>query len=337
MIIYPTLNTKAIIGVTAPSSGVPSELHQMFNQAVARMEERNYSVVCKNTVWAQYKAKSAPAQVRADELNDLLQDEKISIIFPPWGGELLIEILEYIEFEKMKPKWILGYSDTSALLLAITLKTGIATAHGTNLVDIRGVTSDSTTAMWESVLKTNAGESVIQSSSMHYQKHWQHDNPTSHVFHLTEPTKWKTIDNQNTIINGRLLGGCIDIIRHLVGTPYGEVDRFYEYMKPNETIIWYFENCDLSSTDLRRSLVQLRLAGWFERCSGIMFGRSAANQPVNFYEEQDVYIDLASELNVPIIYDIDCGHVPPQMTLINGCFAKVEVENGKGTITQYFI
>src|SRR6185437_9815201 len=100
------------------------------------------------------KAKSAPAEKRADEFNEMMRDDNINIIIPPWGGELLIEILQKIDFENIKNKWVLGYSDTSVLLLAITLKTGIATAHGTNLVDLRGEYSDKTTAMWKSVLST---------------------------------------------------------------------------------------------------------------------------------------------------------------------------------------
>jgi muramoyltetrapeptide carboxypeptidase len=49
----------------------------------------------------------------------------------------------------------------------------------------------------------------------------------------------------------------------------------------------------MNTADLRRSLVQMRLAGWFENCSGLLFGRSEANSPVENYTAQDVYQDLA--------------------------------------------
>ncbi len=88
----------------------------------------------------------------------------------------------------MKNKWVLGYSDISGLLLAITLKTGIATAHGTNLIDLRGKYSDETTAKWQSVLSTKPGEAVLQESSPLFQKEWHHDRPTDYIFHLTEKT-----------------------------------------------------------------------------------------------------------------------------------------------------
>ncbi|WP_026678627.1 S66 family peptidase [Fictibacillus gelatini] len=336
MIHYPHLKKEATIGVTAPSSGVEPELHDMFKLACQRMELKGFKVVCGDTVWTQNKAKSAPAKKRADEWNEMMQNSDIDIIIPPWGGELLIEMLEYVDFDNLKGKWVLGYSDTSALLLAITLKTGIATAHGTNLVDLRGEYSDDTTAMWQSVLSTKAGESVLQLSSASYQKKWRHDNPSPCVFHLTEPTYWKTTSSDDVTIEGRLLGGCIDVIRHLIGTPYGDVQSFRKNFINNESVIWYLENCELSTTDLRRSLMQMKLAGWFENCSGIMFGRSPANHPVGGYTAMDVYEELSEELQLPVVYDIDCGHVPPQLTFINGAYAEVEVAKGKGTVLQHF-
>ncbi|MFP7298376.1 S66 peptidase family protein [Neobacillus niacini] len=336
MITYPFLKKRATIGVTAPSSGVKEDLHELVKLSGIRLEERGYKVICKDTVWTQNKAKSAPATKRAQELNEMMKDENIDLILPPWGGELLIEILDELEFDSMKNKWVLGYSDTSLLLLAITLKTGIATAHGTNLIDLRGEYFDKTTAMWESVLSTKTRASITQYSSEKYQQKWQHDNPSPCVFHLTEETKWKTLSGDKVRAEGRLLGGCIDIIRHVIGTPYGDLQKFREVHIRDEPVIWYLENCELSTADLRRSLVQMKLAGWFENCSCIMFGRSPANGPVENYTIEDVYLDLSNELQIPIVYDIDCGHVPPQITFVNGAYGVVEVDEGKGTVVQYF-
>lgn len=336
MITYPFLKKGATVGVTAPSSGVEADLHNMFKQAVSRSENRGYPVVCGETVWTQDKAKSAPAEVRAREFNRMMQNDKIGIIIPPWGGVLLIEIIDKLDFEQFQKKWILGYSDTSVLLLATTLKTGMATAHGTNLVDLRGDYSDETTAMWEKVLSTDKGSSITQHSSEKFQKKSDHENPTPVVFHLTEQSEWKSLSGEDVSLKGRLLGGCIDVIRHLIGTPYGNIHDFQKETINNEPILWYFENCEMDTTDVRRTLVQMKLAGWFENCSGIIFGRSSANDPIENYEIRDVYKDLGHELNLPIVYDIDCGHVPPQMTFINGAYAEVEVQNGKGKIEQWF-
>ncbi|GAB3071268.1 S66 peptidase family protein [Salinicoccus sesuvii] len=336
MIRYPILKEHASIGVTAPSSGVPKELHKLLVGAKDRMGERGYKSVIGDTAWTQDKAVSAPAQKRAEELNAMIRDESVDLIIPPWGGELLIEILEYIDFEQMPAKWILGYSDVSMLLLAVTLNTGIATAHGTNLIDLRGERTDVTTAMWEAVLSTGEKETVTQYSSDMYQKVWDFENPTPHIFNLSEKTEWKTVPNGNTEVAGRLLGGCIDVIHHLIGTPYGDVAKFRESYIPDEPVIWYFENCEMSTTDLRRCLVQIKLAGWFDNVSAILFGRSPANMPVENHKVEDVYAALSEEHKVPIIYDIDCGHLPPQVILINGAYANIEVKKGKGKIVQTF-
>lgn len=335
--MYPFLEKGTTIGVTAPSSGVKPDLHVLIKQSCERMQLRGFDIRCGDTIWTQDKAKSASIKKRADEFNEMMADENIGLVFPPWGGELLIEILTEINFINIRNKWVLGYSDTSVLLLAITLKTGLATAYGTNLIDLRGEYSDETTAMWEKVLSTKQGESVLQHSSSKHQEKWQHDHPTPCVFHLSEPTIWKSISNKKVEMEGRLIGGCIDVIRHLIGTPFGDVRSFRTKYINDDPILWYFENCEMTTTDLRRSLVQMKLAGWFENCAGIMFGRSAANTPVDNYTVEDVYQDLSKELQIPIVYDIDCGHVPPQMTFINGSYAEVIVEEGKGTVREYFI
>ncbi|REE86417.1 muramoyltetrapeptide carboxypeptidase LdcA involved in peptidoglycan recycling [Paenibacillus taihuensis] len=338
---YPVLKEGAMIGVTAPSSGAEERIHPWLEEARERLAISGFGVQFGETVWTQNKAKSAPAAKRAEEFNAMVQAADVDLIIPPWGGELLIEMVDQVDYDRLPCKWVMGYSDLSVLLLAITLKTGIATAHGTNFVDLRGEVTDETTAMWQAVLSTETGGAIVQHSSSSYLKEWPKEAGKA-VFNLTEPTMWSAIlpdglEPRGSIrLQGRLLGGCIDVIRHLIGTPYGDVAAFREVHIPGEKLLWYLENCELVTTDVRRSLVQMKLAGWFERCSGIMFGRSPANRPVENYMIEDVYADLADELGLPIIYDIDCGHVPPQLTLINGAFAEVEVEAGRGTVKQYF-
>lgn len=90
MITYPILQPGATIGVTAPSSGIQSNFHHLMKQSFSRVERMGYNIKCGDTVWTQYKAKSAPARVRAEELNEMMQADNIDVIIPPWGGELLL-------------------------------------------------------------------------------------------------------------------------------------------------------------------------------------------------------------------------------------------------------
>lgn len=333
MIRYPQL-TGHHFGVTAPSSGVPTELHGLLHEAETTFSRHGFTIQFESSVWTQDKAKSAPAKVRADELTRLFHDDAIDLIIPPWGGVLLIELLDTIDWDALPPKWMLGYSDVSLFLFVYTLKTGIASAHGTNLVDLRGEEWDATSSRWLDVVSAKEGETVIQLASEQFQKEWQHENPSPHVYHLTEPTEWKSIGG--TEATGRLLGGCIDVLLHTIGTPYGDVATFQQKHLDGEPILWYFENAELDVPALKRTLLQMKWAGWFDHTSGILFGRSAAQQPVQGYTAEDVYAELQDLLDVPVIYDIDCGHVPPQMTLINGAHASIQVEDGKGTLIQTF-
>ena len=126
------------------------------------------------------------------------------------------------------------------------------------------------------------------------------------------------------------------MIRHLIGTPYGDVAAFRERHIPDEPVVWYLENCEMNVADLKRSLTQMKYAGWFNHISGIVFGRSPANQEIGGYEVEKMYEDLSDELGVPIAYDIDLGHVPPQITFVNGAYATIDVADGKGKIQMEF-
>lgn len=121
-------------------------------------------------------------------------------------------------------------------------------------------------------------------------------------------------------MKGRLLGGCIDTMRHLIGTPYGDVQEFQQTYIQNEPIVWYLENCELSATDFHRTLMQMQQSGWFDHVTGIIFGRTSAGQEVGGFTTLDALERLAettkscssqkTEMNsfcfdLPTIYNMD--------------------------------
>ncbi len=73
-------------------------------------------------------------------------------------------------------------------------------------MDLQGEELDQVTAMWEQILSTREKKDVTQFSSDMYQKEWQYDHPSIHVFHLTEPTAWRTVDHLETTILGKTDG-----------------------------------------------------------------------------------------------------------------------------------
>ena len=82
---------------------------------------------------------SAPKEERAAELTPMLLDPAIRAIVPPWGGAGtaldLLDQLDYAAIAEADPTWVVGYSDSASWMVPLTLRAGLATLHGDNLVD----------------------------------------------------------------------------------------------------------------------------------------------------------------------------------------------------------
>lgn len=126
-----------VIGVTSPSSGVPEPLVGRLDFAVRQLRERGFVVDVGSCMDGSTHI-SAPARQRAEELMRMLLDPNIKAVVPPWGGETAIDLLPHLDFDALavaEPIWFVGYSDISTLLAPLTLRTGMATLHGSNLMD----------------------------------------------------------------------------------------------------------------------------------------------------------------------------------------------------------
>lgn len=137
---YPEpLRVGDTIGITAPSEGVSEKLHCRLDMCIAHLKDLGFAVVEGACLRQNNKHVSASRAERVRDLLDLWEADEVKAILPPWGGEIAIHLLPCIDFDRLatsRPKWILGYSDTSTLLFALTMMTGIATAHGTTLMDM---------------------------------------------------------------------------------------------------------------------------------------------------------------------------------------------------------
>ncbi len=139
--IYPKLLQKGdTIGICAPSSGVPEEkLSQRLDNAARNIKALGYNIIETPSVRCEAKCVSADSATRAAEFMSLYENPEVAAIIPPWGGEFLMDMLPYLDFERLSSssaKWVCGYSDTTTLLFALTLKSDVATVHGSNLLNM---------------------------------------------------------------------------------------------------------------------------------------------------------------------------------------------------------
>jgi muramoyltetrapeptide carboxypeptidase LdcA involved in peptidoglycan recycling len=300
-----------------------------------------YRIVEGKCLRNEYKNASAPREQRAQELMQFLTDPNVSAILPPWGGELASELLELLDFETLRsvqPKWLLGFSDLSTLQLPLTLVSGWASAHGSNMMDLAPTQTDPLTRSALTVLASDFINPVRQESSTYYQKKWidfaiRADAPLN----LTEPTQWKRLDGatEPVSVSGCLIGGCLDTIAWLAGSKYGDVPTFVQESGTRGAIL-YLENVEMAPTGLVRALLSLRRHRWFDGLSGLLVGRSAGPVPdsPNSLSYTEALTAALGDLPYPVLYDVDIGHQPPQFTLINGAVAHVQFNAGRGSIDQ---
>lgn len=314
------------IGITAPSQGVGDDIAS-FEKSLATLEKRGYKIT--ETASVRNKGRvSTTGEKRSEELESLIKKREIKMIIFATGGDFLVEMLPFVNWDIIKEnqKWLMGYSDPTALLYITTTKLDIATLYGCNAINFNQTKLHK---CLQDNLEILSGNIVEQKSFDRYQKNWLEKIET---YHLTTPVYWETPNNKEVNIQGRLIGGCLDCLKDLIGTPYDNTKDFIERYK-KDGIIWYFDVCELSVEVFYRTLFQMQQANWFQYIKGIIVGRVAV--PSCFYEDFS-YQDALKELfpDIPLIMNADIGHVPPKMTLINGCIATIKCKDGKGSIEQ---
>ena len=340
---FPTpLVAPARIAVTAPSSGVRQPCHPRLDLVISNLRAQGFAVEQGSCLREDFKQVSADPTERAAELMRFLADDSVAAVFPPWGGERGIDVLDLLDFDRIasvSPKWVMGFSDVSTLLLPLTLRTDSASAHGPNLMDLAPSQRDPLTTSVMAHLATPAGGSFTQVSSRLWQARWRDfaKEPDA-AFDLTEPTRIECLragPDVEVTFAGRLIGGCLDTIRHLAGTSFGDVPRFIREHR-DEGVILYFENCEMRPCDYARTLQGLRLAGWFSGIAGVIVGRTGAPDAKipDAVTQRDALVSVLGDLSVPVLIDADIGHLPPQWLMLNGALATVRFANGEVTLRQ---
>ena len=327
---YPELlKSGDTIGVCAPSSGVPERLLPRFEKAVTNVEALGYKVIQSDHIMDGMKCVSADSETRAAEFMSLYENPNVAAIIPPWGGEFLMDMLQYLDYEKLAAlpaKWLCGYSDTSTLTFVVTVKCGIASVHGSNFMNM-GYNRIHETDLFAFEAMSNL--KPIQ-YSLPYWGGFSGGDIKGDIYSLTNKSTWKALDNaERHEFSGRMIGGCMDTLCKLLGTKYAPVDEFLDKYS-GDGFIWTLESCEMNAADIYRTLWQMRECGWFDHCNGVIYGRADGYSDTHDF----TLTDALGYLSVPVLYDADIGHIPPQIQIVNGSYGHVVYENGHAVITQ---
>ncbi len=341
MIKYPhKLKKGDTIGITAVSDGANL---LKIDRAISNLKELGFGVIETPNTRNSFMCVSSDGKTRAKEFITLWKDPNVKHILSARGGEFLMEMLPYLDeyADVLKNtdsiKWVQGYSDPSLLLFYLTTKYHIATIHAENLSEFAMKLEHYHSCLKNTIsfLKSEDIEFVQTSFDKFQLQEFEEGNLNG--YQLTENVKYELLGSKDThiAVEGRLIGGCVDVLALLMGTPFDTCSSFCSQF--SEGMIWYLDNCELNAAELYRRLWKMRELGWFSNANAFLIGRTFSGQAVQDFTYLEALKKALYDLNVPIIYNADIGHVPPQLTLINGAFVKVEFLQGKIKLIQKLI
>ncbi|MBE5948508.1 MAG: LD-carboxypeptidase [Lachnospiraceae bacterium] len=323
--IYPKfLKENDTIGITAVSAGIEGEKLKQLDLSEDNIRAQGHKIVETNNVRAGGVV-SSTGKERAKQLKELFEDDTVQMVLCAAGGDFLIDMLPYVNYETIKanPKWIQGYSDPTSLLYSVTTLLDIATIYGFNgggygMRELHRSHEDSFAIL--------RGDIVEQGS---FEFHEGEKDGKLDGYVLTEPVYWKNLNGEEVSVKGRLLGGCLECLADIIGTPYDGTKKFLEKYK-SDGVLWYFDIFGLRSEQVYNTLWHMKQAGWFEGAAGFMFGRVMF--PGTFLDMTYEEAIVRALGDAPIVFNMDIGHVAPRMTVINGAMGELSSRGGKGTL-----
>jgi muramoyltetrapeptide carboxypeptidase len=319
------------IGVTSPSSGVIGPEQARIDFCVQWLRGRGYEVVVGDCMDGTGHV-SAPREQRAAELTAMLTDPTIRAVVPPWGGETAVDLVDLLDYEAIAaadPTWVVGYSDSTTWMIPLTLRAGLATLHGDNLADTPYAAPDGL-VHWLDLAGAPGPVTQRDSGVIATWVRFEED-PTATEWRHEGTGSWEVLGGGSVDVAGRLMGGCIETMSAIAGTPYGDVTGFGREHGP---LLVYLEAGGDPAFSVCRQLHGLRHAGWFDHAAAILVGRTNAPAGEGGFTQRDAVVDALGMLDVPVVLDLEIGHVPPHLPLLNGATARVVVDGDRRELTQ---
>lgn len=287
------------IGLTAPAGPTDEE---KLNEGISILKKLGFRVSVGLTCYQNEGGYLAgPAAMRANELNQMFADPDIDAIFCLRGGYGAMQILPFLNFDMIAdhPKLLIGYSDITALHIALQQKSNLVTVHGpmpaSDLISASEFTIESLLA-------------VLTSSQS--------------VSRLENPPGEKVECLVSGNAAGVLTGGNLALIASLLGTPF-EINTRGK--------ILFLEDVGEESYRIDRMLTQLALAGKFAEAEGIILGSWTDCQSSNpdSFQVEDLFRKIIAPFGKPTVMNVRAGHCEPTVTLPFGIPVILHAQEGK--------
>lgn len=328
------------IGVFSPSSPVSATVPARYERGVKYLESKGIKVINGQLYGQKDGWRSGTIQKRAEEFNQLLYNDDIQILMASIGGNNTNSILPYIDYEYIKnhPKVIIGYSDVTALLLAVYAKTGLITFYGPTAASSFGEFPPFVDWTFDSFYALIKG-TLSFPYDLEKPKVW-----TDEFIDWSEQSRSKEPHDNNWICvnpgtcRGRLIGGNLNTMEGIWGTEY-----MPEIKKGDILLI---EDSLKDACTIERTFSLLKLSGVFDRVSGILLGKHEKfDDNGTGRHPYEILHEVMGDTKIPILADFDCCHTHPMITMPIGCEVTLDAGNKKVTLmespidlqSQYFV
>jgi muramoyltetrapeptide carboxypeptidase len=296
------------VGIVAPASAT----FQTVDVSIAQesLQALGLKVKLGRHVLARHGYLAGADKDRADDINGFFADDSVKAVLPIRGGWGSSRVLPHLDYELIRrnPKVVVGYSDITALHLAIQARTGLVTFHGPNGM-----------GRWDAWSLEYFKQVLFDGTAVTM------ENPKS----LSDKNALTQVENRVQTITpgaarGRLLGGNLTVLTAIMGSPY--VPSF-------DGAILFVEDVGEDLYRIDRMFTQLKLAGVLDRIRGFVFGTCAECGPGEGFASltlEEILADHIKPLGIPAWFGAMIGHQTPQWTLPVG--GEVEIDAAKGTI-----
>ncbi|MEE4382519.1 MAG: LD-carboxypeptidase [Pseudomonadales bacterium] len=300
----PRLEPGMTVALVTPASNVPED--EDLDAALDLVRSLGFEARPSPNLRRRRQYLAGTDAERAADLNAAFADPAVDAIFCVRGGYGSARLLPRLDYAAIaaNPKVLLGYSDITALLNAIRLRTGLVTFHG----PIAGQNfSPYTYEEYRRVLVAGEAGAIAAPPPIE-----------------ARPGFVERENRLTRIVPGRaegpLVGGNLTLLVHLLGTPF-EPDF--------DGAILFLEDVDEPPYSVDRMLTHLWLSGRLERVAGIAFGKfTEADYDGNTLSIEEVLRDRCEPLGIPTLRGLMIGHVEDQTVVPLGVRARLDVDAG---------
>lgn len=316
--IYPKyLSNGSTIGITACSAGVLKKIEK-YEKSISNVKKQGFNIVETPNV-RTLGVVSSDKVTRSRELESLFKDDNVDMIAVASGGDFLYDMLTEVDFNILRDnvKWLAGSSDPTSLLYILTTNYDIATVYSP--CNMSGFDEEVLHQSYLNYFEILRGNLIKQEKNPFKEGESFSDE-------MNEINEWNNL-NGDVDEQGILIGGCIEVLKDIIGTKFDKTNEFLEKYK-DKGFIWYFDVFSMTSEGLYNTLLQFKNAGWFKYAKAVVIGKVCFPNTFTDMSYEDA-IKNALE-GVKCIFNFDIGHVKPSFTMINGMKARVVSNSEEG-------